>query len=116
MPGDGDEQGLVSRALIAATLLAWLRLLALDGPLASAEPKTLRYRILHAAARITRGARRRQLKSGPAGAVQVVNVPSKRHPTTAHVCGSLVCGIAETTIRSPIRTPLARRGSKWFSM
>ena len=49
-------------ALIAATLLAWLRLLALDGPLARAEPKTLRYKILHAAARITRGARKRRLK------------------------------------------------------
>jgi len=49
-------------ALIAATLLAWLKLLALDGALARAEPKTLRYKILHAAARITRGARRRQLK------------------------------------------------------
>ncbi len=49
-------------ALIAAALLAWLRLLALDGALAKAEPKTLRYRILHAAARITRGARRRHLK------------------------------------------------------
>ena len=31
-------------ALTAATLLAWLRLIALDGRLASAEPKTLRYR------------------------------------------------------------------------
>jgi hypothetical protein len=49
-------------ALIAATLLAWLRLLALDGDLARAEPKTLRYKILHAAARLVRGARRRQLK------------------------------------------------------
>jgi Transposase DDE domain group 1 len=49
-------------ALIAATLLAWLRLLALDGALTRAEPKTLRYKILHAAARITRGARRRQLR------------------------------------------------------
>jgi hypothetical protein len=49
-------------ALIAATLLAWLRLLALDGSLARAEPKTLRYRIMHAAARITHGARRRQLR------------------------------------------------------
>jgi hypothetical protein len=29
-------------ALTAATLLAWLRLLALDGRLARAEPKTLR--------------------------------------------------------------------------
>jgi hypothetical protein len=43
-------------------LLAWLRLLALDGPLARAEPKALRYKIPHAAARITRGARRRRLK------------------------------------------------------
>ena len=49
-------------ALTAATLLAWLRLLALDGPLATAEPKTLRYRILHAAARLTRGGRQRHLR------------------------------------------------------
>jgi Transposase DDE domain group 1 len=49
-------------ALIAATLLAWLRLLALDGDLARAEPKTLRYKILHTAARLVRSARRRQLK------------------------------------------------------
>ena len=52
----------LAAALIAATLLAWLRLLALDGRLASAEPKTLRYRILHAAARLARGGRRRRLK------------------------------------------------------
>jgi hypothetical protein len=49
-------------ALTAATLLAWLRLLALDAALAKAEPKTLRYRILHAAARLTRGGRQRHLK------------------------------------------------------
>jgi hypothetical protein len=49
-------------ALTAATLLAWLRLLALDGHLATAEPKTLRYRILHAAARLVRGGRQRRLK------------------------------------------------------
>jgi len=49
-------------ALTAATLLAWLKLLALDGPLARAEPKTLRYRILHAAARLTRGGRQRRLR------------------------------------------------------
>jgi DDE family transposase len=48
-------------ALTAATLLAWLKLLALDGPLARAEPKTLRYRLLHAAAKLTRGGRRRRL-------------------------------------------------------
>jgi hypothetical protein len=48
-------------ALTAATLLAWLKLLALDGPLACAEPKTLRYRLLHAAAKLTRGGRQRRL-------------------------------------------------------
>jgi len=48
-------------ALTASTLLAWLKLLALDGALARAEPKTLRYRILHAAARLTRGGRQRRL-------------------------------------------------------
>jgi hypothetical protein len=49
-------------ALIAATLTAWLKLIALDGTLARAEPKTLRYRIFHAAARLARGGRRRLLK------------------------------------------------------
>ena len=43
-------------------LLAWLKLLALDGDLGRAEPKTLRYRVLHAAARLVRGGRRRCLK------------------------------------------------------
>ena len=40
------------------TLLSWLRLIALDGDLARAEPKTLRYRILHAAGKLARGGRR----------------------------------------------------------
>jgi Transposase DDE domain group 1 len=56
------NQAWLAAALIAATLLAWLRLLALDGHLAKAEPKTLRYRVLHAAARLTRSGRRRHLK------------------------------------------------------
>ena len=48
-------------AMTACILLAWLRLLALDGDVAEAEPKTLRYRVLHAA-RLVRGGRRRTLK------------------------------------------------------
>jgi DDE family transposase len=55
------NQAWLAASLIAATLLAWLRLLALDGPLAKAEPKTLRYRILHTAARLARSGRRRRL-------------------------------------------------------
>jgi hypothetical protein len=56
------NQAWLAASLAAATLLAWLRLLALDSDLAKAEPKTLRYRILHAAARLTHGGRRRYLK------------------------------------------------------
>lgn len=56
------NQAWLAAALIAAALLAWLRHLALDGPHAKAEPKTLRYRILHAAARLTASGRRRRLK------------------------------------------------------
>lgn len=52
----------LAAALTAATLLAWLAHLALDGDLAKAEPKTLRYRLLHTVARLTRGGRRRTLR------------------------------------------------------
>ena len=52
----------LAASFIAAALLSWLRLIALDGDLARAEPKTLRYRILHAAAKLVRGGRRRRLK------------------------------------------------------
>jgi hypothetical protein len=48
-------------ATIACDLLCWLRLLCLDGPLARAEPKTLRYRLLHTAARLVRGQRKRKI-------------------------------------------------------
>jgi len=53
---------------IAADLVAWLRLLALRGDLAKAEPKALRYRLLHVPARLTHSGRRRRLrlpKPGP---------------------------------------------------
>jgi hypothetical protein len=49
-------------ALTGIDLLAWTQHLLLDGDLASAEPKTLRYRLLHVAARITRSARRTRLR------------------------------------------------------
>ena len=52
----------LTAAMTGQILLAWLKLLALDGDLASAEPKTLRYRLLHTAARLVRGGRRRRLK------------------------------------------------------
>ena len=49
-------------AAIAVDLIAWLQLIGLDGDLAKAEPKRLRYRILHTAARLVHGQRRRTLR------------------------------------------------------
>ena len=49
-------------SLAAADLLAWAQTTLLDGTLAKAEPKTLRYRLLHVAARLTRGQRRTYLR------------------------------------------------------
>ena len=45
-------------ALTAADLLAWTQSVLLDGDLAVCEPKALRYRLLHTAARVTRGQRK----------------------------------------------------------
>lgn len=49
-------------SLIAQDLLAWTQALALDGELAVCEPKTLRYRLLHTAARLAFHARRATLR------------------------------------------------------
>jgi Transposase DDE domain group 1 len=48
--------------LCAQDLTCWTQALLLAGPLAIAEPKTLRYRLLHVAARIVRHARRMILR------------------------------------------------------
>jgi hypothetical protein len=44
--------------LAAQDLTCWAQVLLLDGDLKVAEPKTLRYRLLHQAARVVRHARR----------------------------------------------------------
>lgn len=45
-----------------APILAWTQALLLNGELAKAEPRKLRYRLLHVAARLTRGQRRTWLR------------------------------------------------------
>ena len=40
----------VATSLIAGALLAWSQMVCFEGPLAKAEPKTMRYRVLHVAA------------------------------------------------------------------
>jgi hypothetical protein len=52
----------LTTALIAHDLLAWTRLVCLDGDLARAEPKRLRYCLLHAAGIIARSSRRTRLR------------------------------------------------------
>jgi Transposase DDE domain group 1 len=49
-------------ALTAADLIAWTQTILLTGELAKAEPKLLRYRLLHTAARIIRRGRRSLVK------------------------------------------------------
>jgi hypothetical protein len=58
----GLNKAWLDASMTACILLSWLRHLALDGKLAKAEPKTLRYRVLHAAGRLVRGGRRKTLK------------------------------------------------------
>ena len=48
--------------LLALDLVGWAQTLLLDGALAMAEPKALRYRLWHAAGRISRHARRLRLR------------------------------------------------------
>jgi hypothetical protein len=48
--------------LVAQDLLAWTKLLCLNRELARAEPKRLRYTLLHAAGIITRSGRRTRLR------------------------------------------------------
>lgn len=52
----------MAMALTAHDLLAWTRLVALAGDLARAEPKRLRYCLLHAAGMIARSGRRTRLR------------------------------------------------------
>jgi len=56
------NQAWLSVTALACDLRAWLQLLSCDGELATATPKTLRYRFLHVPAVLVRGQRRRRLK------------------------------------------------------
>ncbi len=49
-------------ALTAVDLLAWTQTMLVDGDLAGCEPKALRYRLLHVAARLTHGQRHTYLR------------------------------------------------------
>jgi hypothetical protein len=52
------NQAWLTVVTLAVDLIAWTQHLLLHGDLAKAEPKMLRYRLLHVAARLTHGQRR----------------------------------------------------------
>lgn len=56
------NQAWLELAMTGIDLIAWTQMLLLDGDLAKAEPKKLRYRLLHTAARIVRTGRRTLLR------------------------------------------------------
>jgi len=55
------NQAWLELTLVAMDLFAWSKLLVLDGDLAKAEPKRLRYCLFHTAGQITRSGRRTRL-------------------------------------------------------
>ncbi len=56
------NQGWLIVTLIASNVIAWTQLVCLDGDLARAETKTLRYRLFHIAARLSYTHRRHVLR------------------------------------------------------
>jgi hypothetical protein len=56
------NQTWLETSLIAQDLLTWTKLICLTGELATAEPKRVRQRLLHTAAKLVRHGRRTQLK------------------------------------------------------
>jgi Transposase DDE domain group 1 len=64
LPLHGFAQNQMGCELVAmaSELLAWMQLLALDGPARAWEPKRRRLRLLSAAGRLVRGGRRRRLR------------------------------------------------------
>jgi hypothetical protein len=79
----GRRRGWLELVLAAQDLLCWTRALLLDGTLAVAEPKTLRYRLLHVAA----GAAPRPRPATPQGHAATVHTrysPIQQADLTTH--------------------------------
>jgi hypothetical protein len=70
-------------AMIATDLLRWFALLCLAPTMADAEPRTLRYRLLHTAARIVRGQRKRKIKIPRRGPGPTTCTPRSSAPSSS---------------------------------
>ncbi len=80
-----DTAGRCLQVLImcAHDLLAWTRQLALDGDLAKAEPKRLRYCLLHTAGRLVRTSWQQVCNSQTTGPGQPTSSPRSHGSTTS---------------------------------
>ena len=104
----------LAASLIAATLLAWLKLLALDGDLAKAEPKTLRQ---DPARRGAAGPRRAPAPPADRGGLAVGGGDRRRMGRDQRPAAGPVSR-AKTSLRSrkepwgPVEPPAARPASR----
>ncbi len=75
------NQAWLTTAMIAHDLLVWCKKLCLNGDLAKAEPKRLRYTLLHTAGMIARSGRRTRLRiaAGWPWAAHLVDVFDRCH-------------------------------------
>jgi hypothetical protein len=92
-------------------LLCWTQTLLLDGHLAVAEPKTLRYRLLHVAARIVHHARRTILRvhrTWPWALTWLVSHAMASETTAAGV--THLTDRADRRLHNPSSTPMNGRG------
>ncbi len=98
------NQAWLELSLTATDLLAWTQTLLLEGELATAEPKKLRYRLLHEAARITPGGRRLRLRIAANLALAARTHQRLRSPHRITATGHLTCG--NVPAHPPPRNPL----------
>ena len=92
LPFDGfcANEAWVAVSLIAGALLAWSQMTCFDGALAKAEPKTMRYRVLHVAAVLAHRGRdlivrsRRDLALGQRAGHRL-HAPTRRLPIARRV-------------------------------
>lgn len=94
--------------ICALDLVAWTQALVPDGALATAEPKTLRYRLLHTAGQLTRHARRLTLHlpaAGPWSRDLVAALPTPRRAPRAVARHAARCIRNRATRRSALPAP-----------
>src|SRR6266511_3567106 len=120
-PGDvaaaADERACQGHRNPRLRTRSWLQLLALDGDLAKAEPRRLRYRLLHTAARVTRGQRRRWLRipaTWPwANQLTAATDGPQPHPPTENIDPRRYKAVDQASLSDSRMIKVSRRWYRW---